>query len=317
MKKRVTFHTSRRVLRGRPMVIHSEPTHDRFNSLSNSNPSQEEGAHQQPTSTSHHTMIDLRHWCSIPTPKRRKSHITVGIILSFLLHSTILLSARYRPSHNKNPRSSFKVRVVSRPPKPQAPPREEKKEPEFKEKPRPIPPPRKAKPKARKAPPRLQRPVLGIDKTTLTEARSSVSMHSGNTFMAEQEKGPTEPFDAHQPLADDGLLDLDKPIEIKKAKKQRAVYTCTQVDQQPEFTTRISPSYPEDARYNEIEGIVRVSLIVNKKGNPRSVKLVEPLHESIDKEVVQAIKRSSSTPAKKNGHTVSCRIIIPYRFKLE
>ena len=75
--------------------------------------------------------------------------------------------------------------------------------------------------------------------------------------------------------------------------------------------------YPDQARRNNIEGLVHVQFIVNKEGfiiNPEVVKKLSP---EIDAEALRIVKELPRfTPAKEEGQPVSFRFTVPIRFAL-
>lgn len=79
--------------------------------------------------------------------------------------------------------------------------------------------------------------------------------------------------------------------------------------------------YPKDAKRNKIEGKVYVHFIVDKEGNimQESVRAVQKLHESWDKEAVRVIKTGAKRIPGLNVQTnekIETKFVLPISFRL-
>ncbi len=76
-------------------------------------------------------------------------------------------------------------------------------------------------------------------------------------------------------------------------------------------------NYPESARKKGIEGIVYVSVIIDKKGNVTNAKPYR-FNESLDEEALRLVNSLPRwTPGKQDGKPVNVKIAIPVKFDLD
>jgi len=77
--------------------------------------------------------------------------------------------------------------------------------------------------------------------------------------------------------------------------------------------------YPKDARKQEKQGQVLVEFVVSNDGTVKSesVRIVEGVFESIDKEALRVIRLSPKwTPGTRNGQPIDMRMVMPIFFRL-
>jgi TonB family protein len=65
------------------------------------------------------------------------------------------------------------------------------------------------------------------------------------------------------------------------------------------------PEYSEAARQAGFRGQVRVSLVVDKDGNPRNIQVLDPAGLGLDEASVNAIQRWKFQPGQKEGRPVN------------
>jgi protein TonB len=76
--------------------------------------------------------------------------------------------------------------------------------------------------------------------------------------------------------------------------------------------------YPKKAKKAGIQGVVKVSFIVNSKGKVIDVTALEQVDPIIDKAAVKLIKGSPKwIPGKHNGNDVSVGYVIPIKYKID
>jgi protein TonB len=84
----------------------------------------------------------------------------------------------------------------------------------------------------------------------------------------------------------------------------------------PKFLHRELPIYPMIARRLGKEGRVILRLTIDDRGNLLNVEVVEKAGYGFTQAAVDAVKRSTFLPAKKDGRTIISRAILPIRFTL-
>ncbi|HCS76821.1 MAG TPA: hypothetical protein DHO02_03475 [Syntrophaceae bacterium] len=85
----------------------------------------------------------------------------------------------------------------------------------------------------------------------------------------------------------------------------------------PRFLHRELPVYPHRARSLEREGKVVLKLFIDPTGKLLDVAVVEAAAYGFTEAAVNAVKKSTFAPARRNGHSVASRVIIAIRFRLE
>jgi protein TonB len=84
----------------------------------------------------------------------------------------------------------------------------------------------------------------------------------------------------------------------------------------PSFLHREMPVYPAFARKLGKEGKVVLRLTIDERGNLKNVEVLETLGYGFSESAVDAIKRSTFLPAKKDGKPVASRALLPVSFRL-
>jgi len=85
----------------------------------------------------------------------------------------------------------------------------------------------------------------------------------------------------------------------------------------PRPRAEILPLYPRSARRSGLEGMVKVSAMVDVSGAVTSAEvLASSGHELLDQAALDAVRRAVFAPALREGKPVPCRIVIPIRFQL-
>lgn len=90
-------------------------------------------------------------------------------------------------------------------------------------------------------------------------------------------------------------------------------------DTPPHVTEMVRPAYPEPARSDGVQGLVRLSLVVAADGTPGPSEVVKDVegHPELAEAAAEAVAQWRFEPAKKDGEAVAARIVIPVRFQLE
>lgn len=74
--------------------------------------------------------------------------------------------------------------------------------------------------------------------------------------------------------------------------------------------------YPEEARDQGIEGLLRLEFTVQADGKVRNVEVVDSLHPLCDSAAVEGIRSVRFVPAEHRGTAVPARMRLPVRFRL-
>jgi protein TonB len=114
-------------------------------------------------------------------------------------------------------------------------------------------------------------------------------------------------------------FNLDQKVEIKQKEEEPNIDEFIPVEKEPyidlaDLQKRIV--YPEMARKAGIEGQVVVRVLVDKNGKPKKVVVQSSDSQMLNQAAIDAVMKSTFTPAIQNGQPVMCWVSIPIRFKL-
>ena len=85
----------------------------------------------------------------------------------------------------------------------------------------------------------------------------------------------------------------------------------------PMFIHREMPVYPYLARRLGREGKVVLKLLIDRNGKLQSIEVIEQSGFGFAEAAVEAIKKSTFTPAQRNGEKIASRAILSVRFNLK
>jgi TonB family protein len=85
----------------------------------------------------------------------------------------------------------------------------------------------------------------------------------------------------------------------------------------PRFLRREMPIYPLMARKLGKDGKVILRLTIDEKGNLLNVEVIEKGGYGFTEAAMEAVKKSTFLPAKKDGKPIASRALLPIRFQLE
>ncbi len=89
-----------------------------------------------------------------------------------------------------------------------------------------------------------------------------------------------------------------------------------------EFTKFLTKNiiYPEQAKQNNIQGLVMVSATIDEKGNLKDVRISKSAHPLLDEEAIRVAKllpKKKWIPAMNEGKNISADFSFPFRFSLK
>lgn len=85
---------------------------------------------------------------------------------------------------------------------------------------------------------------------------------------------------------------------------------------EPVLLVKVEPEYSEEARKAKYSGTVMLSIIVDKNGMPRDIKVVRPLGLGLDQKAIEAVSKWRFKPAMKDGHPVAVQANVEVNFRL-
>lgn len=85
----------------------------------------------------------------------------------------------------------------------------------------------------------------------------------------------------------------------------------------PQLLDSFKPQYPRAARDANIEGAVRVEILIDRLGNVRDAKVIQGLGYGTEEAALEAARRLRFKPAEASGQAVAVRIQFVINFELE
>lgn len=84
----------------------------------------------------------------------------------------------------------------------------------------------------------------------------------------------------------------------------------------PRLIHYIDPEFSDEARRQKYQGVVVLSIIVDRQGNPQDIRVVRALGMGLDQKAVEAVRQYKFKPAMENGRPVPVEINIEVNFQL-
>jgi len=94
------------------------------------------------------------------------------------------------------------------------------------------------------------------------------------------------------------------------------VFSVSKVTTRPQILARPVPGYTDEARRAQVEGVVKLSVVLNANGTVSDIKVTRELGHGLDEKAIEAARQLRFIPAQKDGHTVSVRVFLEFKFTL-
>ena len=94
------------------------------------------------------------------------------------------------------------------------------------------------------------------------------------------------------------------------------VFPPKDVTQKARITFNQQPQYTEEARKEQTQGIVRVSMVLNASGQVQNVRVISGLPNGLTEKALEAARRIKFIPAQKDGRNVSQYATVEYSFRI-
>jgi TonB family protein len=102
-----------------------------------------------------------------------------------------------------------------------------------------------------------------------------------------------------------GPIDYDRPFH------------AAQVTVKPVITSKPEPGFPEEARRNNVAGLVRLRAVLSKDGKVTNISVVKGLPDGLTEKAIAAARKIKFRPAQKEGRAVSMYVTLEYNFVLK
>jgi TonB family protein len=90
----------------------------------------------------------------------------------------------------------------------------------------------------------------------------------------------------------------------------------TEVTRKAVITFKPEPGFTEEARKNNVTGVVRLRAILSASGGVTSITPIKTLPDGLTEKAIAAARQIRFTPAEKDGHAVSQYIVLEYNFNI-
>jgi periplasmic protein TonB len=94
------------------------------------------------------------------------------------------------------------------------------------------------------------------------------------------------------------------------------VFSVSNVTTRPQILGRPTPGYTEEARRAQVEGAVKLSVVLDADGTVSAINVVRGLGHGLDEKAIEAARQLRFVPAQKDGHRVSVRVFLEFKFTL-
>jgi TonB family protein len=260
------------------------------------------------------SLISKRKSSSPETKQRRKAGITVAILVYAIVLSAIYIS--YAISHRRNSSAEeerpLHITHLQLPPMPVTKTLPVLKQPGVASKRQltlPAPPPEQHKPELVKSEPQPrslnQPPTKPEPQTQIASAASEPHLAIGTAG-----SGPR--------TGNGSGADTDAgPEGVASAKvNYNDVFSVSNVTTRPQILGRPTPGYTEEARRAQVEGAVKLSVVLDADGTVSAISVVRGLGHGLDERAIEAARQLRFVPAQKDGHRVNVRVILEFKFTL-
>jgi periplasmic protein TonB len=84
----------------------------------------------------------------------------------------------------------------------------------------------------------------------------------------------------------------------------------------PKPLVQPDPDFSEEARKAKYQGVVVLSVVVDRNGHTKNIHVTRPLGMGLDQKAIEAVQKWVFQPATKDGNPVNCEIQIEVTFRL-
>jgi TonB family protein len=82
------------------------------------------------------------------------------------------------------------------------------------------------------------------------------------------------------------------------------------------ITFKPEPGFTEEARKNNVTGVVRLRAVLHASGSIQSISVVKGLPDGLTEKAIAAARQIKFTPAEKDGRSVSQYVVLEYNFNI-
>ncbi|HEX8719701.1 MAG TPA: energy transducer TonB [Pyrinomonadaceae bacterium] len=101
-----------------------------------------------------------------------------------------------------------------------------------------------------------------------------------------------------------GGVDYSRPFQPREVTRKALI------------TFKPEPNFTEEARKNNVSGVVRLRAILHASGGVQSISVVKGLPDGLTEKAIAAARQIRFTPAEKDGRAVSQYVVLEYSFNI-
>lgn len=94
------------------------------------------------------------------------------------------------------------------------------------------------------------------------------------------------------------------------------VFRLPDVSQRARIIFNPQPQYTEEARKNQVQGVVRLAMVLTASGQIQSIRVASGLPDGLTDKAIEAARRIKFIPAQKDGRNVSQYVTVEYNFRI-
>src|SRR5215211_570375 len=94
------------------------------------------------------------------------------------------------------------------------------------------------------------------------------------------------------------------------------IFKQNEVTRKAVITFKPEPGFTEDARKNNVTGVVRLRAILHASGGIQGISVVKGLPDGLTEKAISAARQIRFTPAEKDGRSVSQYVVLEYNFNI-
>lgn len=92
------------------------------------------------------------------------------------------------------------------------------------------------------------------------------------------------------------------------------IFKQSEVTRKARITFKPEPGFTEEARKNQLQGVVRLRAVLAASGEVTNISVVKGLPDGLTEKAIGAARQIRFTPAEKDGHQVSQQVVLEYNF---
>lgn len=112
-------------------------------------------------------------------------------------------------------------------------------------------------------------------------------------------------------VGDFGFGDFNTGIDALAGMK---IFSLADVDKLPRAIFQSKPQYPYSLQQSRTKGSVTIQCVLTAEGKPIQVRAVKSSHREFETPAIESVRRSTYSPAKKDGKAVAVKIRVPVNF---